>query len=373
MKLLHVTMYYWPIFGGQTTFIANLNKICKQNGIQYHVIQPFNKYRYPEEKANEELQNVTMTFNIKIGRRFFRSIDKWFMFNYKLFFYRKFIKQYDVVLCHYPYHYPAVKWHKNVLVLSQGLDWHKNLESKADRYRKSTAELVKKDKAPLVSVDSNFLRFLGHDLEPGENLFQEVSTKTWLVPNPVDTDNFYRDEKIEKEKIILVVRTIRPERGIHLAIEAFGLFFEKHPDYSLEIIGAIGDKKYYEKCRNLTDSLGIMHKVKFYGAVTWERLNFYYNRSMISIVPTVEMEGTSLSALESMAAGTPVISTSVGGLADLPTIKAEADSLDIAMKMEYVLKNHNSIGEEQKLKTIKIFSYKKWGETWMNIFQSFNT
>lgn len=141
----------------------------------------------------------------------------------------------------------------------------------------------------------------------------------------------------------------------------------------MEIIGGVGDVKYYEECRNLTDKLGIMHKVKFYGAVSWERLNFYYNRSMISIVPTVEMEGTSLSALESMATGTPVISTSAGGLADLPTTKAESNSQDIAIKMEYVLNNLKLISEEQKSNTINNFSFKKWGDTWLNIFQSFNT
>ena len=370
MKLLHVTMYYWPIFGGQTTFIANLNKICKQNGIHYHILQPFDNYRHPDEKANEELKNITMTFNIKFGRRFFRSIDKWFMFNYKLFFYKKMIKEYDLVLCHYPFHYPAVKWHKNVLVLSQGLDWHQKLETKADKYRRSTAELVKKDNVPLVSVDSNFLRFLRCNLKPGENLFEEVGSKTWIVPNPVDTDNFFKDEKIKKEKIILVPRTIRPERGIHLAIEAFSLFYQKHPDFSLEIIGGLGDVNYYETCRNLADKLEIMHKVKFYGAVFWERLNFYYNRSMITLVPTVEMEGTSLSALESMATGTPVISTSVGGLADLPTLKATTDPTDIAQKIEFVLENYEEISEQQRLNTINKFSFKKWGDTWLNIFHS---
>lgn len=370
MKLLHVTMYYWPVFGGQQTFIANLNKICKQNGIDYHVIQPYNSFRYSEDKLNDELKNVTMTFNIKFGARLFRSIEKWFMFNYKLFFYKKLIKKYDVVLCHYPFHYPAVKWHKNVLVLSQGLDWHQKLESKEDKYRKFTAELVKKEKAPLVSVDSNFLRYLGYDLKPGENLFKEVSSKTWIIPNPVDTANFYRDEKIEKEKIILVVRTIRPERGVHLAIEAFALFFKNHPDYTLEIIGSIGDKKYHETCRSIADNLGIFHKVKFYGPVSWEKLNFYYNRSMMSIVPTVEMEGTSLSALESMAAGTPVISTTAGGLADLPTLKAKTDSADIAEKMEYVLENLEDVSKKQKDDTITKFSFKEWSDTWLKIFHS---
>jgi glycogen(starch) synthase len=61
----------------------------------------------------------------------------------------------------------------------------------------------------------------------------------------------------------------------------------------------------------------VTDRVVFLGRVPDEDLPWLYAAADLSIVPTRDLEGFGYVALESLAAGTPVIATSNGGLVDL--------------------------------------------------------
>ena len=357
MKILNVTKFYLPVQGGQATYIGNLLKILRNSGHEGFVLQPYSKFNEP---------NVYKLKHVPIIWKF---IDSWFIFNLQLFLKRWFIKRYQIVISHYPFHYPVLKWHKKLIVLSHGLDWHQPAVSKADKFRERTAKMIVRNECFLVANDSNFLRNIGFKIPPAEGFFNEIAPNKWFIPNCVDI-SLFRDYKKPRDKVILVPRTIRPERGIHLAIEAFNLFSTNHPDYRMEIVGLYDPRwNYFKQCSELVRNLELNDKIKFMGGVEWEKLPSFYNHSMITLIPTIEMEGTSLSALESMACGTPVISTNAGGLCDLPTVKSEPCAMDFSSKMEEVLLDWGKLSIYQLNEVREVFNLDKWSQVWLKVIE----
>jgi glycosyltransferase involved in cell wall biosynthesis len=355
MKILNVTMFYLPVLGGQSTYIQNLINTFEKNGHDPFVIQPFSQYN---GKGVIKLKHIPFMW---------KFVDSWFIFNWQISFKKKILRKYDIIISHYSFHYPVLKWHKKVIVLSHGLDWHQPPISAADKYREFTARMGKNNDCFLVANDSHFMRYLGINIPPAENFFKEVATNKWFIPNCIDTKVFY-DFKQERQKRILVPRTVRRERGIHVAIEAFYIFQKTHTEYVMDVVGIFDPRwEYYRECLLLLEGFGITEKVKFQGGIPWEKLQSYYNQSMITLIPTIEMEGTSLSALESMACGTPVISSNAGGLCDLPTLKAAPDGKEIALKMEEVLKNWDIYSATQMESTRSLFNLENWSAAWLKV------
>jgi glycosyltransferase involved in cell wall biosynthesis len=61
-------------------------------------------------------------------------------------------------------------------------------------------------------------------------------------------------------------------------------------------------------------ALGLEQHVRFTGFVPEDVLPLLYRAADLSVVPTVALEGFGLTTLESLAAGTPVLVTPIGGL-----------------------------------------------------------
>ncbi|WP_176324621.1 glycosyltransferase family 4 protein, partial [Burkholderia vietnamiensis] len=65
---------------------------------------------------------------------------------------------------------------------------------------------------------------------------------------------------------------------------------------------------------DLIDAAGLGEHVKLLGFVPDEHLAALYRAATVSVVPTVALEGFGLITVESLASGTPVLVTPVGGL-----------------------------------------------------------
>ncbi len=352
-------MHYEPRVGGQEMYIDNLINICNQHGIQSDVIQPFNFQAVKKNKTN-----IICTPAIpKLP-----SWAKWFVFNFFLRLYRSKLKHYDVLICHYPFHYPAIKWHKKIIVVSHGILFDKNPTTLFDKYLEATSRLVFHEPCSLVSNDTDFLSYNHINADPSKDAFTEIKAGVWYIPNCIDTRKFSAKET-DRQNNIVVVRNIRPDRGIDLAIGAFALFTRSIPNYQLRIAGGIGDTKYFQQCQQLIKQLNIGNQVTFVGHLNRAEVVKEYLSSKISLVPSLAKEGTSLSALESMSCGTPVVSTSIGGLIDLPTLKAAPQAKDMAQAMEEVAADWQFYSSKQKNEVQK-FNLDNWGNAWLKVIAS---
>ncbi len=364
-KICNVSMHYFPINGGQEVYIDNLNKILEKIGFEVSVLQRNAKTAIPEGKKIYFVPRIIKSIS------FLKIISNigWFAFNIGLLLSKKILKKQDIILCHYPFHYPVIR-HNKIIIISHGVLWSKNPKTLFDKYHKKISLKLKNSKDIfIVSNDTHFLREIGYDAPPNKNHFKEIFKNVWFIPNCIDTTFFSRKENIKKEKIILVPRNIRPDRGIHLAIESFNIFKKQHNEYKMFIVGS-GSGKYYNFCRNLVKKYGLENEIIFKGHAEKDEMLIYYNRAAVTLIPTIEKEGTSLSALESMSCGTATITTSVAGLLDLPAIQTKLDVVDIANNISYVIKNIDSISKHQQDITINNYNMVLWEKAWTNVINT---
>ena len=92
-----------------------------------------------------------------------------------------------------------------------------------------------------------------------------------------------------------------------------------------------------------------------------------YRRAAVSLVPSLCGEGTSLSALESMACGTPVAASRAGGLPDLPCLHADATAPALADALRVAIRQREELSEQQREIVTHHFRLEKWAEAWREV------
>ena len=110
---------------------------------------------------------------------------------------------------------------------------------------------------------------------------------------------------------MLAVRRLVRRMGLEDLIDAIGLLKHRHPDVLLLIAGK---GKIGEELQQRIDAAGLQDNVKLLGFVPDNHLAALYRAATVSVVPTVALEGFGLITVESLASGTPVLVTPVGGL-----------------------------------------------------------
>ena len=168
-----------------------------------------------------------------------------------------------------------------------------------------------------------------------ESLYHASTNNLVVIPPGVDVSYFYpiqEDEAKEvvgipeNDRMILFVGRIEPLKGIDTLIRAIhhiedNAIIGKCPHY-LTVIG--GDPDECEEDMNsemvrlqkLREELGLDDLVVFIGKRDQDALPYYYSAAEVVVVPS-HYESFGMVALESMACGTPVIASQVGGLAFL--------------------------------------------------------
>jgi len=142
-----------------------------------------------------------------------------------------------------------------------------------------------------------------------------------IIPCGVNLDIFRIIEKeiarnrlgFNGEGIILFVGRIVPIKGIDKLLMAL-THLENIERLRLLVVG--GDKNCQDevnRLRRLSKNLKIESSVTFLGLVEQEKLPYFYSAADICVFPS-HYESFGLVALESLACGTPVVATDVGGI-----------------------------------------------------------
>lgn len=170
--------------------------------------------------------------------------------------------------------------------------------------------------AQLVIVCSSHMR------REVEAIFQLPADKMQVIPNGVDpawlqvsaADTSTQEPYArEQERIVLYVGRLVREKGVHTLLEAAPSILAKHPDAKVVIAGQ-GPAR--EELVRQAQELGIGEKVLFAGFVSDAERNRLYQLAEVAVFPSL-YEPFGIVALEAMAAGTPVVVSDVGGLADV--------------------------------------------------------
>ena len=183
----------------------------------------------------------------------------------------------------------------------------------------------------LVGLEPSFLSVMKFSIERSDGVtavsrFLKEKTLTnygidkdiRVIPNFVDTDKYRRVECTEvrerfappEEKILIHVSNFRPVKRVADVIRVFNEVQKKIPAHLI----LAGDGPDRSGCEMLVRELGIQDKVRFLGKQT--ELVRILSAADLMLMPS-QSESFGLAALEAMACGVPVISTSVGGLPEL--------------------------------------------------------
>ncbi|MBV6478812.1 MAG: N-acetyl-alpha-D-glucosaminyl L-malate synthase [Ignavibacteria bacterium] len=142
-----------------------------------------------------------------------------------------------------------------------------------------------------------------------------------VIPNFIDINKYHReeDEKTKcfkknfapnNEKILIHTSNFRPLKRVQDVIRIFNEV-KKKVESKLILVGDGPDRG---DCERLSRELGIFEDIKFMGKQ--DALVELLSVADIFVIPS-QSESFGLSALEAMACGVPVISSSVGGLPEL--------------------------------------------------------
>ena len=145
--------------------------------------------------------------------------------------------------------------------------------------------------------------------------------KVDVVPAGVDLEMFRplgRDESrrllgLGRGRVILAVaQRIEPLKGLDVIIEALPLMDDGGETRFLIVGGDENSDTEIARLRGVAERLGVGDRVTFAGAVSQDELPAYYSAADVCVLPSY-YESFGLAALESLACGTPVVASRVGG------------------------------------------------------------
>jgi len=120
------------------------------------------------------------------------------------------------------------------------------------------------------------------------------------------------------QKILLFVGRIQRLKGLEVLVRAFARLGDL--DARLLVVGGqpgtSPESREIARLQHLVAKLGIEDRTGFVGAVAHEQLPLYYSAADVTVMPS-SYESFGLVAVESLACGTPVVATRVGGLTSI--------------------------------------------------------
>jgi len=137
-------------------------------------------------------------------------------------------------------------------------------------------------------------------------------TRTSIVPWGVDLDVFKpvnRHTKVRTNCQILCNRSWEPRYGVDVLARAFGLAAANRKDVGLILLGG-GSQA--QSIRTILSSSGVLDRVQFGGQVSQKELPGWYREADLFISPS-HVDGTSVSLLEALASGLPVLVSDIPG------------------------------------------------------------
>jgi glycosyltransferase involved in cell wall biosynthesis len=182
------------------------------------------------------------------------------------------------------------------------------------------SDIYRTRKWPVIkNLTSTSLRAAKKVIVVSRALAEEVNSigvpysKIEVIPDGVDTNYFTSLPFEERANTILFVGSIIERKGVRYLIQAFTTVIKQYPDAKLILMG---EGPQQRECEGLVQSLGIVENVIFTGAQSQERVAEGMRRAKIFVLPSVE-EGLGVVLLESLASGTPIIASKVGGISDV--------------------------------------------------------
>lgn len=210
----------------------------------------------------------------------------------------------------------------------------------------------------------------------------ELKAPKVFIANGVDAAKFLHNDEArrtirrdlgigEEETVAVVTRRLVEKNGVlHLA-RAMEFLKETDPEVRYIVIGEGPERPAVEK--EFSRHCG--RRAIFLGNKTHDEIVDYYSAADFSILPSL-MEATSISGLEAMAAGLPLVGTRVGGIPELIRdgingyLCRPADPRDLADKIHALLgQDLPAMGRQSKAMVDEQFEWQRIAEKTLDSYR----
>lgn len=175
----------------------------------------------------------------------------------------------------------------------------------------SRAEFEVLNKAQHIIVDTEYV---SKQIEHSHDK-KKISNLPWMyvIPQGIQSQYLSLLPKPTKEPIILSVGSISQRKGHLFLIRAFEQVHSKIPSAKLVIAGSLAEEAYLSKMREEIAKCRLQDSVDILTNIPQEELLQHYQTASIYALHSQE-ESQGIALVEAMAAGLPVVSTTVGGI-----------------------------------------------------------
>lgn len=221
-------------------------------------------------------------------------------------------------------------------------------------------------------------------LAPSRELLETpfpIPAKKKYIPNGVDASKyaFNKQKRLEirkrfsfsdDDRVAIVTRRLVPKNGVIYLAKASQYLTNDQLKFIL--IGDGPEKEAIE--REFIKNCG--RRAILLGNMTHDEIIEYYSAADFSILPSL-MEATSISGLEAMAAGLPLVGTNVGGIPELITngengyLCRPQDPEDLADKISNLLSEDlTAFGHASRQRIEKDFEWKRIAEKTLHAYET---
>ncbi len=173
----------------------------------------------------------------------------------------------------------------------------------------------------LIASASRIVAYSPHERDAMVRLYGANPAKVVLVPCGVDLSRFRplgraaarKRLGLNGAKVLLYVGRVEPLKGLELLVHTAAQMETCQDVKVLVVGGADSGGQEVGRLQDLARDLEVDDVIDFVGRVDQEDLPLYYSAADVCVLPSY-YESFGLAALESMACGTPVVATRVGGL-----------------------------------------------------------
>jgi len=175
---------------------------------------------------------------------------------------------------------------------------------------------------------------------------------------------------------LLTIRNLEPRMGVDNLIRSIEILKRDGKFIHLTICGDGPEKNYLKK---VIHELNLIKEVTLTGFVPSELLPKFYNAADFFILPTSKLEGFGLVTPESMACGTPVIGTPVGGTKEVLSnfdynfLCRDSSPEAIADGIRKILKRYFADQKNYENLRVRCKEYAKNNYSWQRHISQLNT
>ena len=311
MKVLHVAPSLAPEWGGPTAVIAGLTEALVKKGIKISVFAP------SENGSGRCIKNNNGVDVKLFGKSFFSKF--WTSYSSHLL---KALKNeasgFDLIHIHELWHHPhfaaykAAKYlNKPFVVTVHGMlePWclnHKALKKKL--YSALIQKKILREAAALHAITEEEVENIGNYVD-NDNIFlisNGINIEEFeSLPDKGSFEDFYPE--IKGKKILLFLGRLHTKKGLDILVKSFGSILKGRNDVHLVIAGP-DSNGYKSKIVEMLKKYNGINNTTFTGMLTGSNKLAAFSRADIYVLSSYS-EGFSISILEAMACGLPVVIT----------------------------------------------------------------